>query len=354
MATIQPGDISDIVATTRKEDGPLRFQQIAQNLPFYEVFSRWFKRDKVMFSSGYMIQRTLMTKLNSAAAKHVGFLEPDVVNIIEVLETMQVNWVHALTSWGIVYQTDVLMNSGKQLILNIIKPRRIASLLALVEDIEERAWGAAPASTDTVNPWAIKYWITYNGTTGFTGGAPSGYTTKGGVNPTTTPNFKNYSIGAYTSVGDNDLIKSIRTAFRKCRFVSPISHPDYRGQIRDRYRLYCNEPTMTAFEDVVRSHNSNLGKDLAMFDGAAYIAGYPIIYIPQLDNDSTSDPVYGIDHSTFYPVCLKGDYLRESGPDPAKDQHNAWNCFVDLTYNFLNVDPRRSFVAAKSDPASDN
>ena len=152
MATIQPGDISDIVATTRKEDGPLRFQQIAQNLPFYEVFSRWFKRDKVMFSSGYMIQRTLMTKLNSAAAKHVGFLEPDVVNIIEVLETMQVNWVHALTSWGIVYQTDVLMNSGKQLILNIIKPRRIASLLALVEDIEERAWGAAPASTDRPHP----------------------------------------------------------------------------------------------------------------------------------------------------------------------------------------------------------
>ena len=88
-----------------------------------------------------------------------------------------------------------------------------------------------------------------------------------------------------------------------------------------------------------------------MLEGSAFIAGYPIIHMKQLDNDSTSDPVYGIDHSTFYPVCLKGDYLRESGPDPATDQHNAWNCFVDLTYNFLNVDPRRSLVAAKSDPA---
>lgn len=351
MATIQPGDIGDIVATTRAEDGPLRFQQIAQNLPFYEVFSRWFKRDKVMFSSGYQIQRTLMTKLNSASAKHVGFLEPDAVNIIDVLETMSVDWVHALTSWGLVYQTDVLMNSGKDLILNIIKPRRIASLLGLVEDIEGLAWGASPALVDTVNPWAIKYWVVYSGTTGHTGGAPSGHTTKGGINPTTTPNFKNYSIAAYTDVGDEDLVKSMRTAFRACRFVSPIAHPDYRGQIRDRYRIYCNEETISAFEDVVRSHNSNLGKDLAMFDGAAYIAGYPIIYIAQLNDDSTSDPVYGIDHSTFYPVCLKGDYLRESGPDQAKDQHNAWNNFVDLTYNFLNVDPRRSFVAAKSDPA---
>lgn len=349
MATLQASDIPDIVATTRVSEGRLRFQQIAQNLPFYEVFSRWFKRDKVMFSSGYKIQRTLMTKLNRAAAQHVGFMQPDKVNIMDVLTQMSVEWVHAQTDWGIVYQTDVLMNSGKDLILNVIKPRRVASLLGLVEEIEELAFGSAPGVSDTVNPWALKYWITYNATDGFTGAAPSGHTTKGGVNPTSVPNFKNYSI-TYTDVSDNDLVKKLRTMFRKCRFVSPISHPDYRGQIRDRYRLYCNEETMAAFEDVVRSHNSNLGKDLAMFDGAAYIAGYPIIYIPQLDTDSSSDPVYVVDHSTFYPVCLKGDYLRESGPTQG-ESHNTWNCFTDLTYNFLNVDPRRSGVAAKSDPA---
>jgi hypothetical protein len=349
MATISPADIPDVVATTRVSEGRLRFQQIAQNLPFYEIFSRWFKRDKVMFSSGYKIQRTLMNKLNRAAAKHVGFLQPDAVNIMDVLTTMSVEWVHAQTDWGIVYQTDVLMNSGKDLILNIIKPRRIASLLGLVEEIEELGFGAAPGLADNVNPWALKYWIVSNSTDGFTGAAASGHTTKGGVNPTTVPNFKNYSL-TYVTVSDNDLVKGLRTMFRKCRFVSPISHPDYRGQIRDRYRLYCNEETITAFEDVVRSHNSNLGKDLAMFDGAAYIAGYPIIYIPQLDNDSSSDPVYVVDHSTFYPVCLKGDYLRESGPTQG-ESHNTWNCFTDLTYNFLCVDPRRSGVAAKSDPA---
>lgn len=349
MATIQPGDIADIVVTTRRKDGPLRFQQIAQNLPFYEVFSRWFKRDKVMFDDGYQIQRTLMTKLNSEAAKHVGFLEPDGVNIIDVLETMRVDWVHALTSWGLIYQSDVLMNSGSSLILNIIKPRRMASLLGLVENIEAKAWGSAPAAADKVNPWGIKYWITWNGTDGFTGGASVG-STKGNVNPDATPNFKNYAI-TYAAVSDNDLVASIRDAMRSCQFISPIAHPDYRGQLQNRYRMYCNKPTIRECEDVVRSHNSNLGRDLAMFDGAAYIAGFPIIYVPQLDNDSASDPIYGIDHSTFYPVCLKGDYLRETGPINAPDQHNAWNCHTDLTYNFVNVDPRRSFVAAKSSPA---
>ena len=111
-----------------------------------------------------------------------------------------------------------------------------------------------------------------------------------------------------------------------------------------------NEDTLSDLEDVVGSKNSNHGKDLAMFEGAAFINGYPIIYIPQLDDDSTSDPVYCIDHSTFYPVCLEGDYLRESGPFMG-DGHNTWNCFTDLTYNYLNVDPRRNGVIAKSSPA---
>jgi hypothetical protein len=349
MATIQASDIPDLVTTTRAAEGRLRFQQIAQNLTHYEVFSRWFKKDKVMFSGGYKIQRTLMNKLNTAASKHVGFMEPDAVNIMDVLTTMSVEWVHAQTDWGIVYQTDVLMNNDKELILNIIKPRRIASLLALVEDIEQLTFGSAPGVDDNVNPWGLKYWIVYNATTGHTGGAPSGHTTKGGVNPSNVPNFKNYSF-KYTAVGDNDLLKKLRTMFRKCRFVSPLQNPDYRGAIRDRYRLYCNEETLSGFEDVARSHNSNLGTDLAMMDGAAYISGYPIIYVPQLDSDSASDPIYAVDHSVFYPVCLTGDYLRESGPDQG-DSHNTWNMHTDLTYNFLCVDPRRCGVAAKSDPA---
>jgi hypothetical protein len=200
-----------------------------------------------------------------------------------------------------------------------------------------------------VHPWALKYWITYNATDGFTGGAPAGHTTKGGINPTNVPHFKNYSI-TYENVSDNDLVKKMRTMFRKCQFVSPFEHPDYRGAIRNRYRLYCNEQTISTFEDVARSHNSNLGRDLAMMDGSAYIAGYPLIYIAQLDDDAVSNPVYAVDHSVFYPVCLKGDYLRESGPDQGAS-HNTWNNFVDLTYNFLCVDPRRCGVAAISSPA---
>lgn len=338
--TIQASDIPDIVVTTRKEEGALRFQQIAQSLPFYEVFSRIFKRDKVTFQSGRAISRTLMTKLHRAAADHVGFLEPDVVDIIDVLETMTVEWVHARTYWGLVYQTDVLMNSGPELILNIIKPRRLASVLGLVEELEDAFWADAPASSNKTEPWGIKYWLVSNATAGFNGGAPSGHSTVGGINPTTTPAFKNYTL-SYGAVSFMDLIKKLKTAFRACRFVSPVQHPDYRNQIRDRYRGYVNEVTISLMEDLIRAQNSDLGKDLAAMEGQAYINGYPIIQVPKLDADTTN-PIYFPDFATFYPVCLKGDYLRETGPIMSKDQHNAWNNFVDLTYNFICIDRRRN------------
>jgi hypothetical protein len=70
----------------------------------------------------------------------------------------------------------------------------------------------------------------------------------------------------------------------------------------------------------------------------------PIIQVPKLDADTTN-PIYFPDLATFYPVCLKGDYLRETGPIMSKDQHNAWKNFVDLTYNFICIDRRRNMRA---------
>ena len=42
MADLLATDIADLVAGTLRELGRLRFQQVAQNLADYEVFSHWF------------------------------------------------------------------------------------------------------------------------------------------------------------------------------------------------------------------------------------------------------------------------------------------------------------------------
>lgn len=80
MASVHATDIADLVVTTLRDLGPLKFQQIAQSLQDYEVFSKWFRKDKVVFDSGIGIQRTLMTSV-SGTAKHTGLLDEDTVKI---------------------------------------------------------------------------------------------------------------------------------------------------------------------------------------------------------------------------------------------------------------------------------
>jgi hypothetical protein len=341
MPVLQESDIADLVKGTLKELGRLKFQQIAQNLPDYEVFPVWFKKDRVAFDSGIGIQRTLMNRL-SGAARHVGLMDTDSTNISDVIDQLSIPWRHAQTTWGFIFQ-ETLQNRGEALIFNVVKPRRADAMISLVEELESKAWAAPTSSTDKTNPYGIPYWIVKNATTGFNGSYPSGFTDVAGISLTTTPNFKNYT-GQYVTVSKADLIKKLRTAKRKCNFKSPVDIEDYRGGKGERYRLYTTESVFSTFEDVGESQNENLGRDIASVNGFDLsFRGHPIRWVPALDTD-TQNPVYGVDHSTFMPVCLKGDYLRESDAKPVPFQHNCYAIFVDLTYNYLCFDRRRNWV----------
>lgn len=343
MSVLTAKDINDLVAGTLDDLGRLKFQQIAQNLVHYEVFSKWFKKDKVAFDSGIGIQRTLMNKLDSQAARHVGLTDDDQVNIPDVIDQLTVPWRQVQTSWALIYQTDILMNRGSALVFNVIKPRRAAAMLALVEELENKAW-ATPGASNKVNPYGLPYYVVKNATTGFNGGAPTGHTTVAGVSLTDSPTFKNYTA-QYTSISKANLIKKLRTAHRKTRFISPITIDDYRGGLGERYRCYVNESTISDIEDIGEGQNENLGRDIATMDGTMVFRKHPIIWVPKLDED-TQNPFYMIDHSTFYPVCLRGDYLRESEATKAPNQHNVFQIFVDLTYNYVCLDRRRNSVLA--------
>lgn len=341
MASVHATDIADLVVTTLRDLGPLKFQQIAQSLQDYEVFSKWFRKDKVVFDSGIGIQRTLMTSV-SGTAKHTGLLDEDTVIIPDVLTQLQVNWKHASTSWAFIYQ-ETLMNRGRAMIVNVIEPRRADALLSMVALLEEAAW-SAPATTTANEPYGLPYWVVTNATEGFNGGLPSGHTTVGGVDITANPTFMNWTA-QYVNVNRTDLIKKMRTGHRKCRFKSPINIRDYRSGSGDRYRIYCNESVISDFEDEGTNQNENLGRDLAQLDNAMVFRNHPIIWVPALDA-VTTNPVYMIDHSVFMPVCLRGDYLRESQALRAPLQHNVFQFFVDLSYQYICVDRRRCAVFA--------
>jgi len=343
MATINAAQMGDLIAAGLAELGRLKFQQIYQELQHYEVLSKWLKKDKVIFGSGHSIKRNIMIRDADSAASHVGLMDEDKVDIQDVMRSLTVDWRHAQTSWAIVFQTDVLMNSGKSLIYDVLKPRRAKAMIDLASELETKAWGAAPALANTTDPLGVKFWIVQNATTGFNGAAPSGHTTVGGINPSVDSRWKNYTATYTGVVSKAGAIKTLRTAKRKVGFKSPVTIQDYRGELGKRCRLYVNETTISEFEDTGEAQNESLGRDIASMDGQVVFRGHPIIWVPQLDSDS-NNPIYFVDHSTFRPAVLRGDYLRESKAEKNPNAHNVFQVFVDLSYQYLCEDRRRNAV----------
>ena len=345
MPAIQSTDIADLVAGTLRELGRLKIQQIAQELSRYEVFPIWFKKNKVTFDAGIGIQRNLMTRAADTAA-HRGMTDADVVTIQDHIKQIQVPWRILSQSYAFIKQ-EILQNRGTERIFDLIQVRRSAAMLDMVQVLEEKAWASPSSSSDTVLPYGVPYWVVKNATTGHTGLAASGHSTVGGLDPTTNTTWRNYA-GLYTTVNKADLVKKMRNMHFYTGFQSPVDVKDYTSGKGMQYRVYCNRSTTADLEDIGEAQNENLGRDIASIDGFSLtFRRNPIRTIQILDAD-TSNPVYFLDHSTFYPVCLKGDYFRETVRKMASNQHDITEVFIDLSYNYLCVDRRRNGVLATS------
>lgn len=337
--------INDLVTATLNELGRLRFSQIATRWQRYEIMKRMMVKDKAQFDSGVGIKRTVMTD-HSSAAQNVGMFDVDNVNVGDVLATLSVPWRHTTTNYAFEVR-ELLMNRGAEQIVNLLKVRRSDGMISLAESMETSAWNKPTTSSDTTEPFGFPYWLVYDATAGFNGGDPSGFTSgAGGLATATYTRWKNYT-GNYTNVTKADLVDKMRTAYRKIRFESPVDIPDFRKGRGDQYRLYTNETVIKAFEKLGEAQNENLGRDLAPYDDTMSFRRNPIVWVPYLDDNVVqTDPVYMINMATFYPVFLRGDYLRETGPDKAANQHNVKVVHIDLTWNFLCTDRRANAVLA--------
>ena len=336
--------IVDLVAGTLDNLGRLRFNQIAQELVRYEVLGRLMRRDKMKFDSGTGIQRNLMLN-HSDAAKHVGLYAEDDVNVADVLGKIDIPWRHTTTNYAF-ERREMLMNSGGEKIVDLLTTRRSDAMLALAELMESAFWSKPDSSSDESEPYGVYYWIVPHATTGFYGGNPSGFSAgAGNLDSTTHPKWSNYT-GSYTAVSKADLIAKMRRAYRQIRFESPVDIPDYRRGRGDQYRIYVNENTLEDMETLGESQNENLGRDLASMDDTMAFRRNPIIWVPYLDANDT-DPVYMLNFAWFYPVFLRGDYLRETEAKAVPNQHNVFAVHVDLTWNLLCTDRRRHAVLTK-------
>lgn len=326
----------DLVAATQKNLGPPKFQQIAQSLVDYPMFKTFFKKGRVMEDGGHTIRRQLM-KTTSGNVQMVQPYQVDSLNVADIMGTIEIPWRHTRAGYAL-DRLENAMNSGKAKIFDLTKTRRADAQLSIVEYVEPLLW-AEPAST-SLDPMGIPYWVVKNASEGFNGAAPTNWAA--GAGGLLHANWQNWT-GTYANVSKTDLIRSWRKAMRKTGFKSPIDINDYRKGRGARYRNYVNDTTIGLLEEVGEQQNDNLGRDLAPMDGMISFKRTPIVYEPALDAD-TSNPVYGLDHSTIYTVVLEGEYMRESEPRISDTQSSVVKVFIDFSWNIMCIDRRRNFV----------
>lgn len=334
-------EIVDIATTTLKELGPPRFNSIAESLVDYHFFRTMMRKEKVTFEGGTGIERKIMVD-TSGNARNTGLFATDTINVTDVMKTITIPWRHATTNYAI-EKRENLMNMGRSKIVNLIEARRHDAMVSYAELMEGDFWSKPTDSTDEVTPFGLTYWVVKNATEGFNGGNASGFTAgPGGLSASTYSGWKNYTA-QYTNFTKDDAITKLRTAARKTKFMSPVSRQDLSRGRGFRYQLFTNNQGCIWFEDVGEAQNDSLGRDVASMDGQITFHRNPVMYVPQLDGDSTN-PVYMLDLSQFYPVFLKGDYMRESQPKEVANMHNTLAVHIDTTYNILCTNRRHQTV----------
>ena len=368
--SINASDLGDLITTTQKELGELRYTDLSTDLQYHVALSKLFQESSVTYEAGPSIQWNLMTD-NSGAAKQTGLFAVDDLNIGDVMSTAEIGWKHTTVNYAI-ERREIAFNRDPRRIVDLVKVRRNDAMISLTEHLETQFW-SKPANDAALDMNGVGYWISdaigmttdglSAGEFGFVGDTASGFTKVAGIDPTNVPRWQNglgefaasdvssaaNTITALTNgtsavVNQPGILEVMKEAYVKCNFrpMPNASYPSYNPS-PERWGIYCGYDTLSALEIMQNRLNDRVvSRDVATdANGVTTFRGVPIEYVPKLDN-FTGNPIYMIQWGSFRSVLLSGEYLKETGPDTAPNQHTVFTTHVDLTMNLQCVDRRRN------------
>jgi hypothetical protein len=337
---LQGTDIADLVATTINNFAPLQFTDLTSDLQRYIALSRLMKKNKVIFDTSPEYVWDLMIDDNGSA-EFKGLYAQDVVGVPDVMIQGKIPWRHVTWNWAI-ERREIAMNRTPRKIVDLTLTRRVASFISAVKKFENRFW-RCPAVSDTVNPFGVPYWVVKNATEGFNGGAPSGYTVVGNVNPTTYPRWKNWTF-QYVAVTEDDLIRKWRKAVEFTDFdLADDEIPSFNTG--DDWGFYTNWAVLGTLVEILRNRNDDLGPDVAAFEGKTLFMNQKVTRVPQLEEDTTN-PIYGLNWGEFKTAGLRGEWLVETKVAIVPGQHTVSATFTDCSLQWFTRNRRRHFVGA--------
>ncbi len=342
MPAIQATNLNDLVQTTLPFLNEPNYTEIATDVRRFTVFDRLVLKQKQV-KVGKSIQWDVMVNTTDTA-QNVGLGGEDNLFIADTMIQGSADWRNTTANWSLIGQ-EIDMNGEPARIVDLIKERRHSAMLALAVLMERNFWGPPVDITDNVTPWGVNTWIVKNATEGFNGGAPSGYTTIGGINPTTYARWKNWTF-QYSAVTQDDFIAKLWKASEYTNFKSPINYPSTRtGTTEDEMAYYTNYALFASLKQILHSQNEDLGPDIDPFGTGLMYRGRNVEVIPFLDADTTN-PFYGIDWSWFRIHVLRNWWMRQTRIPNYPGQHTIEANFLDSTYQWVLYNRRACFVGA--------
>ncbi len=346
---LTPDQVDDFVKLTLSHFKRSKWTDLSMEHQEY-VSAQIISSKKVVEQGGKDISFRVKTR-NTGNARITGLYAQDIARVEDVMIEASVGWSKQTTNWSYDVDED-LFQSDPETIIGILKIREHDALSDMAELMEECMW-SAPANPSDKRPMGIPFWIQKDATTtpegAFNGGNPTGFPAgAAGIDSNLYPRWRNWTFG-YNDVTTMDMVRKFKRSLAFTNFIPPVPHPEL-GYGAAAYGAYTTYRVREPLERLAESRNDNLGSDVARYIDAVTIGGVPIKWVPYLENNDTSDPIYGINWKVLRPYVKRGCDMRRSPPMPAPGhtQHTVRTIHIDNWMNYINVNRRLCFVGSKA------
>lgn len=348
---LSPEKLADFVELTLNEFAYNKWTDLSLELPEYMAM-QFIKRNKVEYVGGTEAQWQIKTK-NSGNARRTGMFAQDVTNIEDVMTSAKIPLRMQTTNFSYSIYEEGFQADDYRTIVRLLKVREHDALSDMAELLEEELWGL-PATPDENRCFGIPYWIQKDpGTSGatnsgdYTANVPSGHTAVGiaGLNPATQARWRNWAFG-WEQITRDDFVLKFKRALRYTKFMAPVPFPSTDSGSR-RHEAFSTLKVVEGLEALAEDRNDNHGPDVARYMNEVTVAGVPVKHVFHLTETDTTDPVYGIDHAKFQPVCKSDCEMKRHPPKDAPHQHDTKTVHYDNWMNFKCVDRRGLFVGSR-------
>ena len=353
MSVVQADDIQDLLTLTQENVDKHVWTDLTTDTTEHIALPKLMASERVVESGGRNIGWTLITGTDKTAKAVALFQRDDYARGDHAVKA-SIPWRH-IHSYAMYDEHEVAMNSGADQILDLVELQESLAEIDTHELFEQFFWSKPDTDADEKTVYGVKMYIVKNitGTSdgvtwpdnfgGFNGGDPTGFSSGvGGVKTGDVARWANWSC-KYSEVSEMDLLRKLKLAEHKTQFKPPTDIPQNLRSSRGRV-YYTELQNIIELERLLATQNDNLGLDLYKYEGQVMFMRKPVVYVPELDNDSDR-PFYGINWATLSMHVLNGWWMKRLGPNRLiGTQHNVFVTDHDTTLNLKCTDRRRNFV----------